>query len=124
MDTAAQTVWVKGSQIAASDKVGTRVAELRQAAEDHVVNKMTWNLERLIQEAEINLYSARQAKQFGSANGTLEIITRAAGLLDNKGRQAVQVEQVVIHAGGGVEEHQAVEDGYWELPEPLDEDAS
>ena len=85
------------------------------------MNKMAWNLERLIQKAEINLNSARQAKQFGSANDALEIITRAAGLLDNKGRQAVQVEQVVIHTDGGVEEHQAVEGGYRELPEPLDE---
>jgi len=85
---------------------------------------MAWNLERLIQETEINLNRAREAKQFGCASSTLEIITRAAGLLDNKGRQATRVRRVVIHTGCGVEERQAVEGEYWELPKQLDEDDS
>ncbi len=62
----------------------------------------------------------------GSANGALELIGRATGLLNNKQLpQQVPITRVVVHMGDG-EEDQVTEirdASYRELPAPPEEDA-
>ena len=80
--TAAQ----QASRLLRNVKVQQAIAERqRQLAE-----RRQWDRERVVAEAEENLAGAREAKQFGSANGALELIGRVTGLLNEK-QQAAQV---------------------------------
>jgi len=56
-----------------------------------------WDRERLIDAAEENLAGAREAKQFGSANGALELIGRVTGLLNERQQQqTVTVTRITV----------------------------
>lgn len=85
------------SKLAQDSNVVARVAMLRAAAQTQVVADQVWSLRRLIDEAEANLEGARAARQYGSANGALELIGRVTGLLGDKGREpAPQITRVVV----------------------------
>ena len=59
--------------------------------------KRQWDRERVVAEAEQNLAGAREAKQFGSANGALELIGRVTGLLNEKQQhQTVAVTKITV----------------------------
>ena len=65
----AKTVWEEASKLDKHPKVTLRIAELQTATEAALAEKRLWDIERLVDEAEVNLHAARSAKQFGSANG-------------------------------------------------------
>ena len=70
-----------------------RKPDIQQAIAERqrqLAEKRQWDRERVVAEAEENLAGAREAKQFGSANGALELIGRVTGLLNEK-QQAAQV---------------------------------
>ncbi len=87
--TAAQ----QASRLLRNAKVQQAIGERqRQLAE-----KRQWDRERVVAEAEENLAGAREAKQFGSANGALELIGRVTGLLNEKQQQqSVTVTKITV----------------------------
>lgn len=98
------------SELARHPLVSPRVKQLKDAIASQITARQAWNLDRIIREAEKNLEIAREHKQLGSANGALEIIGRATGLLTEKPREQVpQITRVVVvldrgiasEAGGG-----------------------
>jgi VIT1/CCC1 family predicted Fe2+/Mn2+ transporter len=82
--------------------VAPRIRELLQAGSLAAQEAISWGKAELVKEAVTNLYQSRALAQMGSANGALEIIGRATGLLNDKsaGSQTVQVTQIVINAPG------------------------
>ena len=86
-------------------KVSARILELQQATEAALAERRMWDRERLISEAESNLYAAREAKQMGSANGALELIGRVTGLLSSKPpNQNVMVTKITVVTTGDMED--------------------
>ncbi len=67
-----------------------RKPDIQQAIAERqrqLAERRQWDRERLIGAAKENLAGAREAKQFGSANGALELIGRVTGLLNEKQQQ-------------------------------------
>ena len=97
-DTLPGTVVQDASHLAAHPNVSPRIQELRQAALAKMTSAQAWNLDRMVSEAETNLDLSRTHKQLGSANGALEIIGRATGILSDKqqGSPPVQVNAVFM----------------------------
>ena len=79
-----ETLWDAASKLAAKSEVIHRVEELKAAIVAEYVTKRAWNLERLIDEAEINMSGAREDRQWSAANGSLTTIGKATGLLSDK----------------------------------------
>ena len=79
-----ETVWDTASKLAAKPEVLKRVEELKAAIVTEYVAKRAWDLERLIDEAEINMEGAREDRQWSAANGSLTTIGKATGLLSDK----------------------------------------
>ena len=87
------------SRLASDVNVATRIQQLVNAAATLAVADAAWDKVRLINEAAENLHGSRAAKQWGSANGALEIIGRATGLLSDRhtgSGDMVRVTQVTI----------------------------
>ena len=63
-----------------------------------LAKKRAWDLERVVEEAETNLQGSRTSKQWGSANGALEYIGRATGLVTDKpiNPQQVHITRVTV----------------------------
>ena len=78
---AAKTVHEAASRLDKNYKVSARILELRQATEAALAAKRLWTTDRLVEAAEQNLDGAQESKQFGSANGALELMGRLTGLL-------------------------------------------
>ncbi len=103
-----------------------RNVKVRQAVatrQKDLAEKRAWDIERLVDEAEVNLDGAREGKQFGSANRALELIGRLTGLVGGKQHQEPQVPitRITINLAPGVEPpaDQIVEAAeYRELPGP------
>ena len=75
--------------------------EINKAA---VLAKRIWTLEKLVEEAKVNLAGARESKQWGSANGAVEWIGRATGLVNDKQPAgSVAVTKIIINLAPGVE---------------------
>ena len=89
----AATAAQQASRLLRNVKIQQAIAgRQRQLAE-----KRQWDRERVVAEAETNLYAAREAKQFGSANGALELIGRVTGLLNEKQQQqSVTVTKITV----------------------------
>ena len=102
-------------------KIASRVRELQTAAESGVIKQVGIDLKTLILEAQRNLEGARASKAWSAANSALQMLAQYSGLNQDSDRGRVPITQVVIHTDAGVEEHQAVEGGYREMPEPLAE---
>ena len=115
------TVWEEASRLDKHPKVTLRIAELQAATEAALAEKRLWDIERLVDEAETNLDLARIHKQMGSANGALELIGKATGLLSDKPRDPqVQITRVTVVLDRGPDaegESRLVEETtYRELP--------
>ena len=115
-----KTVWEEASRLDKHPQVSARIQGLRQATEDALAERRLRTTERLIEEAEVNLDGARVGKQFGSANGALELIGRLTGLVGGIKHQEPQVpiSRITINLAPGVEPPagQIVESSYRELP--------
>lgn len=111
--TAAQ----QASRLLRKVKVQQAVAALQQ----ELAEKRAWDIERLVDEAETNLYGSRESKQWGSANGALDFIGRATGLLSDKPRDpqvAITRVTVVLNHGPDSEGNPQIVEAteYRELP--------
>jgi len=85
-----------------------------------LAEKRAWDVDRLVDEAEENLNKARVLHQMGSANGALEFIGKATGLVDGRQHQATStpVTQIIINLAPGVEMPSQIVDGESrEIPE-------
>jgi len=112
-DTAAQ----QASRLLRNVKVQQAIA----ARQRQLAEKRQWDRERVVAEAEENLAGAREAKQFGSANGALELIGRVTGLLDPKHQEpqaAITRINIIMPPGAEPPAGQIVESSYRELPRP------
>jgi len=78
------TVYQEASRVANNRKVAARIEELRDLVTIAVTEKRAWDLERLVDEAEINMAGAREDRQWSAANGSLTTIGKATGLLVDK----------------------------------------
>jgi len=65
-------------------EIAPMIAQLRDAARSQAVGAQAWNLDRIVQEAEMNLQLAREHRQLGSANGALELIGRVTGIISDR----------------------------------------
>ena len=101
--TLPDTVYENASHLASDTNVAPRIQELKAAAQATVAASQAWNLDRLVTEAETNLNLSRIHKQLGSANGALELIGRATGILSDKPRDQlpVQITRVVVVLSDG-----------------------
>ena len=78
-------------------KASARIQELQAATEAALAATRLWTTDRLVDEAETNLELARIHKQMGSANGALDFIGRATGLLSDKPRDMpVRITRVTV----------------------------
>ena len=131
-DTPGTTTWDDASELARHPLVRPRIQQLIATSQAAAVAEVAWDRVRLVTEAAENLRLARTGgwRGAGSANGALEIIGRATGLLNDKqqGPAQVQVTQIIINAPPGqakVVEISHVSDDTVALPEArvLDSDA-
>ena len=101
--TLPKTVWESASVLANLPKVVARIHELTAAAQAAALAELAWDKARLVREAVVNLEGSREHKQFGSANGALEIIGRATGILSDKPRDQtpVRITRVVVMLNDG-----------------------
>ena len=103
-DASPVTAYVNGSKLAKHTKVALRIQQLQQVTEAALAEKRLWTTDRLVDEAEENLNKARLLHQMGSANGALEFIGKATGLLNDKQQGATApVTQIIINLAPGVE---------------------
>ena len=94
--TAAQQASRLLRNVKVQQAIATRQKELAE--------RRAWDVERLVDEAEVNLMAAREEKQIGSANGALEFIGRVTGLLNDKQQPgSVAVTKIIINLPPGVE---------------------
>ena len=118
----AKTVWEAASRLDTNYKVSARILELQSAVEAALAVKRLWTLDRLVDEAESNLEGARAANQWGSANGAIEWIGRATGLVSDKQPVggSVAVTKIIINLAPGVKPPTEVVEAaeYRELPRP------
>ena len=123
-NTTAKTVWEEASRLDKHPKVALRIQVLQAANESALAEKRLWDVDRLVEEAEVNLIGAREGKQFGPANRALELIGKATGLLDGKHQEPqVPITRIIINLPPGVEPpaDQIVESSYRELPSAIPE---
>ena len=111
----AKTAAQQASRLLRNVKVQQTIATRQK----DLAEKRAWDVDRLVDEAEGNLNKARLFHQMGSANGALEFIGRATGLLSDKHREAgSQVTQIIINLAPGVEMPSQIVDGESrEIPE-------
>ena len=62
--------------------ISQRIEQLRQQIEAARASELKWDAARFVQEATTNLQGARSDHQWASANGALQLIGNAAGLLN------------------------------------------
>ena len=102
-DSLPDSTWSNASQLAHNPQVMSRIEELRTAIQAAALAELAWDKARLVREAVVNLHGSREHKQYGSANGALEIIGRATGILSDKPRDQppVQITRVVVMLNDG-----------------------
>ena len=119
-DTPGTTTWDDASTLARHPLVRPRIQQLIAAIQAAAVAEVAWDRVRLVTEAAENLRLARTGgwRGAGSANGALELIGRATGLLNDKqqGPPQVQVTQIIINAPGAA---RVVEGAASSAPAPL-----
>lgn len=99
----AKSVWSHAYDLTQNGLVSVRIEELRQAAEAGFIKQRAFTADTLIDEAVINLEGARNDHQWGSANGALDWIGKATGLVSDKVQPgAVAVTKIVINLAPGV----------------------
>lgn len=108
--TSSNTVYQNASSLREHTQVSLRIKELLAASEAIMMEKRALTAENLVDEAFINLEGARRDKQWGSANGAVEWIGRATGLVSDKVQPgAVAVTKIIINLAPGVEPPTEVE---------------
>ena len=119
-----KTVWEEASHMAARPKVRARIQQLIAASQAAALADSAWDRQRLINAAAEHRELALTGgwRGVGSANGALEIIGRATGVLQDKGQQGpapVAVTRIIINMPGSraPEVRQVAEAGYEVLPE-------
>ena len=98
--SAPESVHVAACKLAADAKVRLRIHHLLSIAQSAAVAEIAWDKGVLVREAASNLHLSRALAQMGSANGALEIIGRATGLLNDKavsGATQVRVTTIIIN---------------------------
>jgi len=92
-DGSPATHYEEASRIAAIPEVAARIQQLKAIAQAKVVAKHSWTLDRVVTQAEKHLEIALSGgfKGVPAANGALEIIGRATGILSDKARETPQV---------------------------------
>ena len=87
-----------------------KVQQVIATRQKELAEKRAWDVDRLVDEAEENLNKARLLHQMGSANGALEFIGKATGLLNEKQQPgSVAVTKIIINLAPGVEMPAGVE---------------
>ena len=111
----AKTAAQQASRLLKNVKVQQTIATRQK----DLAEKRAWDVDRLVDEAEENLNKARLLHQMGSANGALEFIGKATGLLSDKHPgTSTPVTQIVINLAPGVEmPGQIIEGESREIPE-------
>lgn len=115
----AKSVWAHAYDLTQNGLVSVRIEELSAAAEAGLAKRQAWTKDSLTDEATENLRLSREYKQMGSANGSLELIGRATGLLNDKQQSgAPPVTQIIINYAPGVKPPEQIVEAtkYRELP--------
>lgn len=91
------TIYVHASQLAADDKVSTRILELRAPVATELAEARLWTAEKLAKEAETNLKGAREDHAWAPANKAIEIMARLTGNMDGPERATeVRITKVTV----------------------------
>ena len=110
----AKTAAQQASRLLRNVKVQQAIATRQK----ELAEKRAWDIDRLVDEAEENLNKARLLHQMGSANGALEFIGKATGLLSEKHpAPGGHVTQIIINLAPGVEMPMIVEGESREIPD-------
>ena len=95
------TIWSESSALMTENHhVSTRIQELKAAAQAAAIAELAWDKAQLIRQADRHRKLALSGgwRGVGSANGALEIIGRATGILSDKGRDVPVVHVTTIMA--------------------------
>lgn len=78
------TLWEESSRLASDPEVSTRVEEIKSSIVAEIVARKSWDLDTIIGEYSINVYGARQDKQWSASNAAITGIGKALGILTDK----------------------------------------
>ena len=101
-DSAPSTAWSNGCSLAADTQVLLRIQELKAAIQQQALAATAWTLGRLVEAAEDHRRLALEGgfKGVSAANGALELIGRATGLLADKPTPPSTAIQIVFVTEG------------------------
>ena len=104
-DTQRSTITEAASRLSADSNVIARVKQLRDLATTTVLVEHAWTLSRMVSQAEKHMEVAlfdhpRRGPNVSAANGALEIIGKATGLLADKPMLPQAPIQIVFISGG------------------------
>ena len=96
--TPGTTFWDHASELARHALVKPRIAELRAAAQKQSLAAQAWTLDRIVEAAEMHRQLALEGgfRGVSAANGALELIGRATGLLADKPTAPSTAIQIVF----------------------------
>ena len=119
------TIDEEASRLANTPKILARIQQLKTAAQAKVVAKHSWNLDRIVTQAEkhVDIALTGGFKGVPAANGALELIGRVTGLLSDKAREPQQqpITRVVIVLNHGQDPHgrpRIIEEAAYEVLPP------
>ena len=116
-DSAPSTTWAEANALATENHhVSTRIQELKAAAQAAALAELAWDKAHLVRQADRHRELALSGgwRGVGSANGALEIIGRATGILSDKPRDQAPVHitrVVVVLSDGRTEPRPELPDG-------------
>ena len=103
--TPGTTLWDEASTLARHPLVAPRIQELKAAVQAAALAEIAWDKAQLIRQADRHRELALSGgwRGVGSANGALEIIGRATGILSDKPRDQapVHITKVVVVLSDG-----------------------
>ena len=104
-DTHGTTIWDQAATLARHSLIAPRIQELKAAAQAAALAEIAWDSARLVREADRHRELALSGgwRGVGSANGALEIIGKATGILSDKPQNSppVQITRVVVVLSDG-----------------------
>ena len=96
------TIWSESSALMTENHhVPTRIQELKAAVQAAAVAEIAWDKAQLIRQADRHRELALSGgwRGVGSANGALEIIGRATGILDDKAKNQAPMQVNAVFMG-------------------------
>ena len=101
-DSQLTTITEAASRLAADSNVAAMIAQLKQSIQKQATGAAAWNLDRLVDAAEEHRETALEGgyKGVSAANGALELIGRATGLLADKPTAPSTAIQIVFVTAG------------------------